>query len=124
MSMNGNTDNLIDKKIDDIIKKNNIFYTGKVIKINNFIIEATGLEEVFYFEKVFINDEENIGYVDKIEENKVVIALVKTNGQIKIGDTITSTGEPLRSQFSKNSMGMIIDPFGNDKMSGKIFPWK
>ena len=67
--MNGNTNNLIDKKIDDIINHNNLFHTGKVIKINNFIIEATGLEEVFYFEKVIIGDENNIGYVDKIEEN-------------------------------------------------------
>ena len=61
--MNGNTNNLIDKKIDDIINHNNLFHTGKVIKINNFIIEATGLEEVFYFEKVIIGDENNIGYV-------------------------------------------------------------
>lgn len=120
-SMNGNTNNLIDKKIDDIINHNNLFHTGKVIKINNFIIEATGLEEVFYFEKVIIGDENNIGYVDKIEENKVIIALVKTDGNIKVGDQITSTGEALQSSFSKNSIGMIIDPFGNDKMSGKKF---
>lgn len=119
--MNGNTNNLIDKKIDDIINHNNLFHTGKVIKINNFIIEATGLEEVFYFEKVIIGDENNIGYVDKIEENKVIIALVKTDGNIKVGDQITSTGEALQSSFSKNSIGMIIDPFGNDKMSGKKF---
>lgn len=119
--MDGNIDNIIDKKIDDIVKKNNIYHIGKVVKINNYIIEATGLEDVFFFEKVYIKDESNIGYVDKIEEDKVVIALVKTNGDIRINDPITASGEALQSSYSKNAMGMIIDPFGNDKMSGKKF---
>lgn len=119
--MDGNIDNIIDKKIDDIVKKNNIFHIGKVVKINNYIIEATGLEDVFFFEKVYIKDESNIGYVDKIEENKVIIALIKTNGDIRINDPITASGEALQSSYSKNAMGMIIDPFGNDKMSGKKF---
>lgn len=119
--MDGNIDNIIDKKIDDIVKKNNIYHIGKVVKINNYIIEATGLEDVFFFEKIYIKDESNIGYVDKIEEDKVVIALVKTNGDIRINDPITASGEALQSSYSKNAMGMIIDPFGNDKMSGKKF---
>lgn len=119
--MDGNIENIIDKKIDDIVKKNNIYHIGKVVKINNYIIEATGLEDVFFFEKVYIKDESNIGYVDKIEEDKVVIALVKTTGDIRINDPITASGEALQSSYSKNAMGMIIDPFGNDKMSGKKF---
>ena len=52
--MDGNIENIIDKKIDDIVKKNNIYHIGKVVKINNYIIEATGLEDVFFFEKVYI----------------------------------------------------------------------
>ena len=119
--MDGNIENIIDKKIDDIVKKNNIYHIGKVVKINNYIIEATGLEDVFFFEKVYIKDESNIGYVDKIEEDKVVIALVKTTSDIRINDPITASGEALQSSYSKNAMGMIIDPFGNDKMSGKKF---
>ena len=119
--MDGNIDNIIDKKIDDIVKKNNIYHIGKVVKINNYIIEASGLDDVFFFEKVYIGNEENVGYVDKIEEDKVVIALVKTNGQIRVNDPITASGDALQTSYSKNSMGMIIDPFGNDKMSGKKF---
>ena len=119
--MNGNVNNVIDKKIDDIVKKNNIFHLGKVTKINNYIIEASGLDDAFFFEKVIIGSEENIGYVEKIDESKVYISLVKTNGKITIGTSITSTGEPLRALFSNNSMGMIIDPFGMDRMSGRKF---
>ena len=53
----------------------------------------------------------------KIEENRVYIALVKTNGNIKIGDTIKTTGEALQASFSKNAMGMIVDAFGTDRIS-------
>ena len=90
--MNHNIEDLIESKIDNIIKEKNIYHVGKVVRINSFVIEATGLEDAFFFEKVFIGNEENIGYVDKIEENKVIIALVKTNGQIKVGDLIKTTG--------------------------------
>lgn len=119
--MNNNIEDLIESKIDSIVKENNIYHVGKVVRINSFVIEATGLEDAFFFEKVFIGDEENVGYVDKIEENKVIIALVKTNGNIKIGDSIKTTGEPLQAGFSKNAIGMITDIFGADRMTGKSF---
>ena len=119
--MNNNTEEFIDSKIESIIKENNIYHVGKVIRINSFIIEATGLEDAFFFEKVYVGDENNIGYVDKIEENKVFIALVRTNGNIKIGDSIKTTGEALEASFSKNAMGMVVDAFGVDRMTGKTF---
>ena len=119
--MDGNVNSVIDKKIDNIVKKNNIFHLGKVTKINNYIIEASGLDDAFFFEKVIIGSEENIGYVEKIEESKVYISLVKTDGKITVGTSITSTGEPLQALYSANSMGMIIDPFGMDRMSGRKF---
>ena len=111
----------IDKKIEGIIQRNNIFHLGKVTKVTDYIIEASGLDDAFFFEKVFIGSEENIGYVEKIDENKVYISLVKTNGQINIGSEITETGEVLQTMFSKNALGMIIDPFGTDRMSNKKF---
>ncbi len=119
--MNNNIDDLIESKIDSIVNEKNIYHVGKVVRINEFVVEATGLDDAFFFEKVFIGDQENVGYVDKIEENKVTIALVKTNGNIKIGDLIKTSGEALQSSFSKNAMGMVIDAFGTDRMSGKNF---
>ena len=119
--MDGNVDSVIDKKIDDIVKRNNIFHLGKVTKINNYIIEASGLDDAFFFEKVIIGSEDNIGYVEKIDESKVYISLVKTDGNITVGTSITSTGEPLQALYSANSMGMIIDSFGMDRMSGRKF---
>ena len=86
--MNGSIEDIIESKIEKIANKNNIYHSGKVSRINSFVIEATGLEDAFFFEMVYIGSEENIGYVDKIEENKTIIAIVKTNNQIKIVDVI------------------------------------
>ena len=119
--MKNNIEDLIDSKIESIINKNNIYHVGKVVRINEFVIEATGLDDAFFFEKVYIGTEQNIGYVDKIEESKVYIALVKTDGKIAIGDPITTTGEALEASFSKNAMGMIVDLFGVDRMTEKQF---
>ena len=119
--MDGNIEDIINKKIDSIVSSNNIYHIGKITKVNEFIVEVSGLDSCFYFEKVHIGEEKSIGFVDKIEENKVVIALVKINGTIKIGDTVTTTGEALMSSYSEASMGMIIDPFGIDKMTGRKF---
>lgn len=119
--MQDSINEIIDKKIDYIVNQNNIYHSGKVTRLNNFIVEVTGLEDAFYFEKVFIGDESNVGYVDKIEEDKVVISLVKTANNIKVGDVVITTGQALEASFSKDSVGMIIDSFGNDKLSGKKF---
>ena len=117
--MNDSVSKMITKKIDDIVKEKNIYYSGQVVRINNFIIEARGLDDVFFFEKVYINNENNIGYVDKIETNTVFISLIKTNGKIVAGDSVITTGEVLEMSFSEDSVGMIIDPFGVDRMTGK-----
>jgi len=117
--MHDNLNDVINKKIDYITSQNNIYHSGKVVKINSFIVEVTGLDDAFYFEKVYIGSKDNIGYVDKIEENKVVISLIKTNGEIRIGDDVITTSEPLRASFSNASFGMIVDPFGYDMMTGK-----
>ncbi len=109
----------ISKKIDSIANRNNMYHSGKVTKINNFIVEVVGLEDAFFFEKVFVGNEENVGYVDKIEVNKVIISLVKTNGTIAVGNSVITTGEVLQASFSKDSMGMIIDSFGFDKLTGR-----
>ena len=117
--MNGNSESQISKKLDDIIQGKNLYSTGKVVRVNEFIIEVTGIGEVSYFDKVMINNEENIGYVDKISSNSVTIALVKTNNEIKVGDLAIATGEEFTTSFSEFSLVLIIDPFGYDRMTGK-----
>ncbi len=112
--------NLVNDKVSKIKEKNNIFDSGKVIKIKDYIIEVTGLENVMYFEKVTIMGK-GMGYVNGIYENSVSIAVVKENKKIEIGDIVNSTGEIFKAIFSEDAMGRITDIFGTDQLSGKAF---
>ena len=112
--------NLVDDKVSKIKNKNNVFDSGKVIKIKDYIVEVSGLENVMYFEKVIIMGK-GMGYVNAIYENSVSIAVVKENDKIKIGDVVKSTGEIFKAIYSEDAMGRIIDIFGVDQLSGKPF---
>lgn len=119
----GNTthiDNLISTKVKKIKEEKNIFDSGKVIKVQDYIIEAYGLENVAFFEKVIILGK-GMGYVNEIKENSVMIAIVKENEPIQIGDTVNATGEPFKAIFAKESLGRITDIFGIDLLTGKAF---
>ena len=112
--------NLVNEKVEKIKSKNNIFDSGKVIKIKDYIVEVAGLENVMDFEKVVIM-EKGMGYVNAIYENSVSIAIVKESSKIEIGDVVNSTGEIFRAIFSEDAMGRITDIFGTDQLSGKPF---
>lgn len=110
----------IQEKINNIKKNNNIFTMGHVSLVRDYVIEATGLEGVSYFEKVQVG-ELNEGYVDAINRNTVVIALTKINAKVSIGDKVVATGKQFVASYSRDSIGHIVDIFGENKLSGKIF---
>ena len=112
--------NLVNEKVSRIKEKNNIFDSGKVIKIKYYIVEVSGLENVMYFEKVIIMGK-GMGYVNAIYENSVIVAIVKEDSKIEIGDVVNSTGEIFKAVFSEDAMGRIVDIFGVDQLSGKPF---
>lgn len=112
--------NLVNEKVSKIKEKNNIFDSGKVIRIKDYIVEISGLENVMYFEKVIIM-EKGMGYVNAIYENSVSVAIVKEYSQIEMGDIANSTGEIFKAIFAEDAMGRITDIFGIDQLSGKPF---
>ena len=113
-------DNLLNDKIKKIKEENNIFDTGVVIKIKDYIVEVSGLENVSFFEKVTILGK-GIGYVNAIYENTVGVAIVRETRPIKIGDEVSASGELFKAIFSEDALGRIIDLFGEDKLTGKYF---
>jgi len=118
--MKNNWDEKIDKKITEIKNKDNIYSTGRVIKVSNYIIEASGLNDVSFYEEVNINDVAK-GYVLSILSNKVLISLVEVNGEIKTGDLVYALKKEFRCLFSLDSVGKVVDIFGNDLIAGKRF---
>lgn len=118
--MGTNIENLISKKIEQIKTSQNVFDSGKVIKVKDYIVEVSGLEGVTFFEKVTIW-EKAMGYVNEIRENSVVVAIVKQNAPIRVGDIVNSTGETFKAVFAPEAMGRITNLFGVDLLSGLSF---
>ena len=118
--MSTHIDELISKKIEQIKNNENVFESGKVISVKDYIIEVSGLENVAFFEKVTIW-EKAMGYVNQIKENSVTVAIVKQYAPIQIGDIVNSTGEPFKAIFAPEAIGRITDLFGVDLLTGRSF---
>ena len=113
------TSNLIEK-VDSIKNNNNIYNTGKVIKVNEYNIEVTGLNDVAFYEEVNIADKAS-GYVFGIYSDRIIVALVKVNEEIRPGDMVYALKKEFKCLFSLDSVGKVIDVFGNDLIAGKKF---
>ena len=109
-------ENLLDEKLDKINEGNNVYDVGIVTEVKDFIIYASGLENISFYEKVDIAGKA-IGYVIKLNPNQVVIALLNQKERIKIGDQVYQTNEEYKGEFSESAIGRMIDMFGNDKLT-------
>lgn len=113
-------DKLVNEKIKEIKEEKNVFETGKVIRVQDYILEVSGLENVSFFEKVTIW-EKGMGYVNEIRENSVIVAVVKQNAPIQVGDEVIGTNETFKAIFAEEALGRITDIFGVDQLTGKAF---
>ena len=113
------TSNLNDT-IDSIKNNENVYNTGKVIKVNDYNVEVTGLNDVAFYEEVNVSDKAS-GYVFGIYPDRVIVALVKINEEIKPGDLVYALKKEFKCLFSLDSVGKVIDVFGNDLIAGKKF---
>ena len=110
----------VDEKIDSINTNNNIFEVGTIVKVNNYIVEIAGLDNVMFYEKINIMDKA-YGYVNNIREDVVVVALLKIEKKVHIGDKANATNTLYKGAFSPSSLGRRIDIFGEDKLTGGTF---
>jgi F-type H+-transporting ATPase subunit alpha len=113
------TSNLNDT-VDSIKSNENVYNTGKVIKVNDYNIEVTGLNDVAFYEEINVSDKAS-GYVFGIYPDRVIVALVKVNEEIKPGDMVYGLKKEFKCLFSLDSIGKVIDVFGNDLIAGKKF---
>ena len=112
--------NKIDKKVEEIKNNDNIFSVGKVIKVNPYTVIVSGLNDITYYEEVNIDDKAK-GFVFAIGKNNITISLVSVNEKINHGDSVYSLKKQFKCLFSMDSMGKVIDIFGNDLIAGKRF---
>ena len=112
--------NKVDKKVEEIKSNNNIFSVGKVIKVNPYTVIVSGLNDITYYEEVNIADKAK-GFVFAVGKNNITISLVEVNDKINPGDEVYSLKKQFKGLFSMDSMGKVIDIFGNDLIAGKRF---
>jgi len=110
----------LNETIENIKNNDNIFNTGKVIRVNDYNIEVTGLNDVSFYEEVNVADKAS-GYVFGIYSDRVIVSLVKINDEIKPGDIVFALKKEFKCLFSLDSVGKVIDIFGNDLIAGKKF---
>ena len=112
--------NKVEKKVEEIKSNDNIFSVGKVIKVNPYTVIVSGLNDITYYEEVNIADKAK-GFVFAVGKNNITISLVEVNAKINPGDEVYSLKKQFKCLFSMDSMGKVIDIFGNDLIAGKRF---
>ena len=110
----------VDKKVEDIKSNNNIYSVGKVIKVNPYTVIVSGLNDITYYEEVDIAGKAK-GFVFAGGKNNITVSLVDVNDKINPGDEVYSLKKQFKCLFSMDSMGKVIDIFGNDLIAGKKF---
>lgn len=113
------TSNLFET-VDNIKNNDNIYNAGKVVKVNEYNVEITGLDDVSFYEEVNIDDKAT-GYVFGIYSDRVIVALVKVDEEIRPGDIVYAMNKEFKCVFSLDSVGKVIDIFGNDLIASKRF---
>lgn len=112
--------NKVDRKVEDIKNNDNIFSVGKVIKVNAYTVIVSGLNDITYYEEVNIDDKAK-GFVFAVGKNNVTISLIEVKEKINPGDSVYALKKQFKCLFSMDSMGKVIDIFGNDLIAGKRF---
>lgn len=107
----------VDKKVEDIKSNNNIYSVGKVIKVNPYTVIVSGLNDITYYEEVDIAGKAK-GFVFAVGKNNITVSLVDVNDKINPGDEVYSLKKQFKCLFSMDSMGKVIDIFGNDLIAG------
>ena len=110
----------VDKALDDIQNDKNIYATGRVVRVNKYNIEVSGLNDVSFYEAINVSDKAE-GYVMGIYPNKVIVSLVNVEEEVVPGDMVYALKKEFKCLYSTDSIGKVIDIFGNDLIAGKRF---
>ncbi len=111
---------LVQQKLEKAAGGQNVYEVGHVTAVNDYILEVSGLVGVTFNEKVTIGGH-SIGYVTQIRRSNVLVSVLQRGDNIVVGDTVVAAGEVFRARFSLQSVGRVIDIFGNDRMADETF---
>jgi len=82
---------------------------GKIIRIAGPVVEAEGMKGVKMYEVVRVGDDELLGEIIRIIEDRAVIQVYEDTTGLKPGDKVVSTGESLSAELGPGLLGTIYD---------------
>ncbi len=82
---------------------------GKIIKIAGPLVVATNLPEAKMYEVVWVGQEELVGEVVRIEDEKVFIQVYEETSGLKPGEPVLLTGAPLSVELGPGLISQIYD---------------
>ncbi len=110
---------LVTGKLNEIRTRNNEYEAGRIITIREYVLEVSGLEKASFYERVIVSGTSE-GYIISIRRNSVMVAIVKKNSDIYVGDEVIATGEEFCLSYDEEAIGHMINMFGEDVMTGKL----
>jgi F-type H+-transporting ATPase subunit alpha len=116
--ISGDLGKILSEKIDAIKNGRNVYATGRVHMVREYVVESDGLEGAARFERVQVGDDSE-GYVDAIGRNTVLINLTHLGKKIHVGDKVVAMGAPFCARYSPDAVGHIMDMFGTERMLGR-----
>ena len=112
-------EDLVTGKLNEIRTRNNEYEAGRITSIREYVLEVSGLEKASFYERVIVSGTSE-GYIISIRRNSVMVALVKKNSDIYVGDEVIATGEEFCLSYDEEAIGHMINMFGEDVMTGKM----
>jgi F-type H+-transporting ATPase subunit alpha len=112
-------EDLVTNKLNEIKSRSNEHEVGRIISVREYILEVSGLEDVRFYERVIVAGKSD-GYVISIRRNSVMVALVKRNGDIYVGDEVIATGHEFCLNYNDEALGHMVNMFGEDILTGKV----
>ncbi|WP_185856159.1 F0F1 ATP synthase subunit alpha [Blattabacterium cuenoti] len=117
---------ILKKQLSDLQFESKLSESGIVVQVGDGIVQAFGLNSVFYGELVEFHSGIK-GIVLNLEEDHVSIVLLSSySKEIKEGDTVTRTGKTLSIEVGEGMLGRVVDTLGNPidgkgPIEGKLF---
>lgn len=110
---------LVTSKLQEIKSRSNEYEVGRVMSVREYILEVSGLENACFYERVIVSGKSE-GYVIGIRRNSVMVALVKKEGDIYVGDEVVATGKEFCLTYGDAAVGHIVNMNGEDILTGKL----
>lgn len=90
----------VEKAISNIEENKNIYATGRVVRVNKYNIEVSGLNDVSFYESIDVNNKAS-GYVMGVYPNKIIVSLVEIKEEVVPGDIVYALKKNLNAYLAQ-----------------------